>query len=145
MSESRKLTSNILFLKYFVINYILNFTYMYNAQWRISPKWKYCDFVHAINCTRKLTWVCTCVCNCMHLKEQYVDFWKVIYKNIEKKHSFHNKHIYIIQVTDTLSFYEVLFCTYCKGLFLSLTNSCSAYISLYMYKTLPTLRNEKEQ
>ena len=24
-----------------------------------------------------------------------MDFWKVIYENVEKNHSFHNKHIYI--------------------------------------------------
>ena len=42
-----------------------------------------------------------------------------------------------------LKFYEVLFCTYRK--FLSLKNSRYAYIPLYMYKTLPTLKNEKEQ
>ena len=47
-----------------------------------------------------------------------MDLCKVIYENVEKK-SFHNKHINIsyIWVTDILKFYEVLFCTYCKGLF----------------------------
>ena len=40
--------SNIFFLKYFVINYVLNFMYIYNAQWKISPKWKYYDFARAI-------------------------------------------------------------------------------------------------
>ena len=41
--------SNVFLLKYFVINYVLNFMYMYNAQWKIYPKWKYYDFVlHAI-------------------------------------------------------------------------------------------------
>ena len=61
----------------------------------------------------------------------------------ENKHSFHNKHVYIIQVTDILKFYGVLFCTYRKVL--TLENCCYAYIPPYMYKTLPTLRNEKEQ
>ena len=64
-------------------------------------------------------------------------------KTLEKKHSFHNKHIYIIWITDILEFYKVLFCTYRKVL--SLKNSRYAYIPPYMYKTLPTLRNEKEQ
>ena len=35
----------------------------------------------------------------------------------KKKHSFHNKHIYIVRVTDRLKFYEVLFCTYRTFLF----------------------------
>ena len=70
----RKLMSNIFFLKYFVINYI-----------------DFCDFTHAINRTHKLTCVCACACacNCMCLREQYVDFWKVIYENIEKKNNIH--------------------------------------------------------
>ena len=61
-------------LKYFVINYVLHFMYVYNAQWKISPKWKYYDFACAmINCTRKLTWVCTCACTCNFtcLRKQY--------------------------------------------------------------------------
>ena len=41
----------------------------------------------------------------------------LIYEKFKKKHSFHNKYIYIHTVTDILKFYEVLFCTYCKGLF----------------------------
>ena len=138
--------SNVFFLMYFVINYVLNFMYIYNAQWKISDKWKYYDFVRARNCTRKLTWVCACACayDCTRLREQHVDFWKVIYKNVgKKKLSFYNKHIYIIGVTDILKLYEVLFCTYCTVL--SLKNSRYAYIPPYMYKTLPTLRNEKEQ
>ena len=43
-------------------------------------------------------------------------------------------------VTDILKFYEVLFCSYCKGLF-----CLYAYIPPYMHKTLPTLGNEKKQ
>ena len=31
-----------------------------------------------------------------------MDFWKVIYENVEKKHSFHKKHIYI-RLTDNLT------------------------------------------
>ena len=44
------------------------------------------------------------------------DFLKVIYKNVKKK--FISQQVYLyLQVTDILKFYEVLFCTYCKGLF----------------------------
>ena len=45
-----------------------------------------------------------------------MDSRKVIYENVEKKHSFHNRHLYK-WVTDILKFCEVLFCTYYKGLF----------------------------
>ena len=73
MVHLRKLMSNVLFLKYFVINYVLNFMYIYNAQWKIYPKWKHYDFARVINCTHKLTWVCACrcMCDCTHLREQY--------------------------------------------------------------------------
>ena len=50
------------------------------------------------------------------LKETIMNFRKLIYENVEKKHSFHNKRI-----------------------------SCHANIPLYVNKTLPTLENEKEQ
>ena len=50
-----------------------------------------------------------------------------------------------IRVTDILKFFEVLFCTYCKGLLCLLKNSCYAFIPPHMHKTLPTLENEKEQ
>ena len=49
-----------------------------------------------------------------------MDFWNMIYENVEKKHSFHNNiyiYIYIYWVTDISRFYEFLFCTYCIGLF----------------------------
>ena len=71
-----------------------------------------------------------------------MDSWKMIYENVEKNIS-QQTYLYI-RVTDILKFYEVLFCTYCKG-FLSLKNSHYAYIPPYMHKTLPTLGNEKEQ
>ena len=73
-------------------------------------------YASLINYTPKHTWVCACTCayDCTRLREQHVDFWKVIYENVEKK--FH-KHIYIIWVAEILKFYEVLFCTYRKGLF----------------------------
>ena len=45
-----------------------------------------------------------------------MDFLKVIYGNVEKKNSFNNKHLYL-RVADFLKFYEVLLCTYCRGLF----------------------------
>ena len=46
-----------------------------------------------------------------------MDFQKVIYENVEKKKTFISKQTYLeIWVTDILKFYEVLFCTYFKGL-----------------------------
>ena len=46
-----------------------------------------------------------------------MDFWKVIYENVKKK-PFISQHTHqYVLVTDILKFYEVLFCTYCKGLF----------------------------
>ena len=44
-------------------------------------------------------------------------FWRVTSENVEKKHFITNIYIYIYIVIDNLQFYEVLFCTYCKGLF----------------------------
>ena len=47
-----------------------------------------------------------------------MDFRKVIYENVQikkKKHFITNKRIYM--VTDILKFDDVLFCTYCQGLF----------------------------
>ena len=47
-----------------------------------------------------------------------MDFWKVIYENVGKRKTFTSQQTYLyIPVTDILKFYEVLFCTYCKGLF----------------------------
>ena len=66
-----------------------------------------------------------------------MDFWKVISENVEKKNIHFITNISIYTVTDILKFYEVLFCTYCKGLF--------CLVFLFMNKTLPTLGNEKEQ
>ena len=87
----RKLISNIFFLKYFVINYVLSFMYLYNAQWKISPKWKYCDFVHGINCTHKFAWVCACACacHCTHLMEQYVGILESDIRKRQKKNHIH--------------------------------------------------------
>ena len=48
-----------------------------------KQKWKYCDFLHAINCPRELTclWACACAYDCTHLREQYdlqcLDCWKM--------------------------------------------------------------------
>ena len=42
-----------------------------------------------------------------------LDFWNVIYENVEKKTSISQQAYLYIRV---LKFYEVLFCTYCKGL-----------------------------
>ena len=45
-----------------------------------------------------------------------MDFRKVIYENVEK--TFISQQTFLsIRVTGILKFYEVLFCTYCKGLF----------------------------
>ena len=52
----------------------------------------------------------------------------------EKKHSFHNKHIHIIRVTDILKFYEVLFCTYRTVLFFTKQWLC-LYSSVYVQST----------
>ena len=50
---------------------------------------------------------------CYFMESISMDFGKVIYENIEKKHSFHNKtHLYLW--SDILKFYEVLFCAYYK-------------------------------
>ena len=46
-----------------------------------------------------------------------MNFQKVIYQNVKKNFFFQNKHTYIYGVTDILKFYEVLFFTYCIGLF----------------------------
>ena len=48
-----------------------------------------------------------------------MDFWKVIYENIEKTTTtFISQKTYLyMRVTEILNFYEVLFCAYCKGLF----------------------------
>ena len=46
-----------------------------------------------------------------------MDFLEMIYENVEKK-TFISQQTYLyLRVTDILKFYEVLFCTYCKGLF----------------------------
>ena len=130
-----KLMSNIFFLKYFVINYVLNFMFIYNAQWKISPKWKYHDFACAINCTCKLTWVCACTCtyNCMCLREQYVDFWKVIYKNVEKKHIHFLINISILYGSQTYwSFMNFYFVNIMKVCFVFKKQSLCLYSSTYV-------------
>ena len=46
-----------------------------------------------------------------------MDLLKVICENVEKK-TFVSQQAYLyLPVTDILKFSEVLFCTYCKGLF----------------------------
>ena len=45
-----------------------------------------------------------------------MDSRKVIYENVEKNIHFATAYLYI-RVTHIFKFYEVLFCTYCKGLF----------------------------
>ena len=69
----------------------------------------------------------------------------VIYKTVEKKNPFFNKHIYIyIWVTDILKFYEVYFVHIVKVCFV-LKNSQYVCIPLHMHKTLPTFENKKKQ
>ena len=47
-----------------------------------------------------------------------MDFLKVIYENVEKKKTLLSQQANLYQwVRDILKFSEVLFCTYCKGLF----------------------------
>ena len=46
-----------------------------------------------------------------------MDFWKVIYENVEKNPFISQQTYLYIWVKDILKFYEVLFCTYCKSLF----------------------------
>ena len=46
-----------------------------------------------------------------------MDFQKVIYKNVAKKTFISEQTYMYIRATEILGFYEVLFCTYCKGLF----------------------------
>ena len=65
------------------------------------------------------------------------------FRKRKKKHSFHNKHIYIHGVTDILKFYECL--VHIVKVFFSLKDSYYAYIPLYMNWILPTSGNEKEQ
>ena len=82
----RKLMSSIFFLKYFTVNYVLNFLQWKILQWKIpygkciktkNQKWKYYDFMLAINCTCKLTCVraCACVRDRTHL---FLFFSKII-------------------------------------------------------------------
>ena len=61
----------------------------------------------------------------------------MIYKNVKKTHSFHNKHIYIN---------ESLFCSFVKFYLVHVAKVCFVFknylyacISVYMHKTLPTL------
>ena len=53
-----------------------------------------------------MQWIC-----CYFAEKTFMDCWKVIYENIEKKNS-QQTYLYI-PVTDHLKFYEVLICTYC--------------------------------
>ena len=144
----RKLTSNVFFLKHFVINYVLNFMYIYNAKWKIYPKWKYYDFVHEINCTRKHTWVytcaCACMCNCMCIREQYMNFWKVIYENDRKKPIHFITNISILYGSQTCWSYMKFYFVHIEVCFVFKKKSL-CLIPPYMCKTIPVLRNEKEQ
>ena len=59
-------------------------------------------------------------------------FWRVTYENVEKKHFITNISIYIYMVIDNLKFDEVLFCTYCKGLFCPSKQFCPSIILLFL-------------
>ena len=54
--------------------------------------------------------------SCYFMESSSMDFQKVNYKNVKKNNHFITG-IPISMVTDILKFYEVLFCTYCNGLF----------------------------
>ena len=73
-----------------------------------------------------------------------MDFRKVIYENV-KKNPFISQHTYLyVWVTDILKFYKFYFDHIVKVCFVFKKQSY-VYILPYMYKTLPTLENEKEQ
>ena len=75
-----------------------------------------------------------------------MDFLKVINKKFEKKkQSFHHKHIYIYTGHRHFEVLWSYILNIVQRFALSLKNSHYAYISPYMHKTTPTLRNEKEQ
>ena len=46
-----------------------------------------------------------------------MDLLKVINENVRKKTLISQQTYLYVQVTDILKFYEISFCTYCKGLF----------------------------
>ena len=68
-----------------------------------------------------------------------MDFLEVIHENVEKKHSFHNKHIYIYGLHTFWSFMKFYFARIVKVCFVIKNHYAYAYIPLYMHKTLPTL------
>ena len=73
-----------------------------------------------------------------------MDFRKVIYENVKKK-PFISQHTYLyVWVTDILKFYKFYFDHIVKVCFVFKKQSY-VYILPYMYKTLPTIENEKEQ
>ena len=71
-----------------------------------------------------------------------MDFQKVIYENVEKGHSFHNKHIYIGSSQTFWSFMKFYLLHLLKVCFV-FKNSHYAYIHPYMHNVPTTLRNEK--
>ena len=46
-----------------------------------------------------------------------MDFLKKIYENVKKKKNISHKAYLYLRVTDILKISQVLFCTYCQGLF----------------------------
>ena len=53
---------------------------------KTKQKWKYYDFIGAINCTHKLTCVCACTCACDYtlLREPYANMMPRFLKSLEK-------------------------------------------------------------
>ena len=75
-----------------------------------------------------------------------MDFLEVIYENVEKKkHSFHNKHIYVYGLQTFWSFMKFYLVHIVKVCFVIKKHYAYTYISLYMHKTHTTLGNEKKQ
>ena len=61
-----------------------------------------------------------------------MDFQKLIYENVEKKNILQQACLYI-WVTDILNCYEILFCTYCKGMFLFVFMKQSLHLHSSVY------------
>ena len=128
----RKLMSNVFFLKYFVINYVLNFMYIYNAPWKIS-KWKYYDFGHAVNCIRKLGCVPAhaCAIVCASWNSLWI-FGKWFTKMLKKKKHF-IKNICILYGSQTYwSFMKFYFVHILKFFFVFKKQSLCLYSSVYV-------------
>ena len=75
-----------------------------------------------------------------------MDFRKVIYQNIGKKHSFQTfRYIILLWPQTFSSFMKFYFVHTVKVCFVFKKQSLCLYIPPYMHKTLPTLGNDKKQ